>query len=78
MEQKDKIELLKDMKVYTINGMHATSAFAGYLKGYTTVEDSIADPEISQLFDDVMEESSFGLTHEFPITKRTSSICAAA
>ena len=33
------------------------------------MEDSIADPEISQLFDDVMEESSFGLTHEFPITK---------
>ena len=69
MELKDNILLLKDLKLYTINSTHATCAYAGYLKGYTTVEDSIADPEISQLFDDVMEESSFGLTHEFPITK---------
>ena len=77
MEQKDKIELLKDMKVYTINGMHATSAFAGYLKGYTLIEECMDDPEIVAMVNEVMEEASYGLTREFPITKEEiDDMCA--
>jgi len=69
LETRDNLELLKDMKVYTVNSVHATFAFAGYQKGYTTVEQGMEDPEICAHIEEVISEATYGLTHEFPLTE---------
>lgn len=37
LEPRDHLEMLKDIKVFTINGPHATTAYYGHLKGYNTI-----------------------------------------
>lgn len=49
LEPKDQIEMLKDIKVFTINGPHAATAFWGYLKDYRTIPESEADEEIAEI-----------------------------
>ena len=70
MELKDNIEQLKDIKLYTYNSTHACCAFASYLKGYTTINEGMADPEIFDLVQEVLDESCAGLVKEFPITEK--------
>lgn len=67
LELKDHLEQLKDMKLYTINGPHVTCAFAGYLKGYTTINEASADPEVAALMRAVLEEAVPGLSREFHV-----------
>ncbi|MBQ9941442.1 MAG: mannitol dehydrogenase [Christensenellaceae bacterium] len=69
METRDNIELLKDMKVYTVNSVHATFAYAGYLKGYTTVDQGMNDPEVCEHIEQVISEATHGLVYEFPLTE---------
>ncbi len=53
----EDIELLKELKVHTINTAHAATAYAGYLKGYQTIDEAAADPEIRAIRDGVLEEA---------------------
>lgn len=68
MELTDKIEMLKDIKVIAVNGPHATLAYMGYLKGYHTIPESEADPEIAQVVKEVVEELTEAVMKEYPIT----------
>lgn len=70
IELCDHIEQLKDIKLYTINGPHATCAYAGYLKGYKTINEASADPEIAQLMHDVLAEAVPGLSREFDVPEK--------
>ena len=45
METCDQLELLKDVKVFVVNGPHAASAFLGYYKGYETINEISSDEE---------------------------------
>jgi len=65
MELTDNLEALKDIKLYTYNAPHAACAFAGHLKGYKTINESAADPEIAALMHDVLTEAIHGLSKEF-------------
>lgn len=47
----DNIEILKDIKVFTINGPHAVQAYYGAFKGYKTIPDACKDSEIKELSD---------------------------
>lgn len=67
MELRDDLEQLKEIKLYTYNAPHAACAYAGYLKGYKTILEASADPEIAALQDEVLKEAIPGLSKEFGI-----------
>ena len=57
MELYDGVERLKDIKLCTYNAPHATIAYAGYIKGYQTINQAAADPEIAELASEVLKEA---------------------
>lgn len=67
MEVSDNIEALKDLKLYTYNGPHAVVAYAGYLAGFTTIDEASSDPAISGRSADFLEEAVRGASREFNI-----------
>lgn len=69
MEECGNLELLKDIKVFIVNGPHVTAAFAGYLKGYRTINEVRADPDCAALIKAVRREAYEGILREYPITK---------
>lgn len=46
------------MKLRLLNGSHSTLAYLGYLAGYETVSDSMADPAFARLIRGLMDEES--------------------
>ncbi|MFR5787875.1 MAG: hypothetical protein ACLUHE_12755 [Christensenellales bacterium] len=46
-----------------MNGPHATCAYAGYQKGFKTINEAAADPEVAKLMRGVLEEAVPGLSH---------------
>ncbi|OYU48477.1 MAG: mannitol dehydrogenase [Rhizobiales bacterium PAR1] len=56
------VEMVKDvtpfehMKLRLLNGSHSTIAYLGYLAGYETVADTIADPAFARLIRAMMDE----------------------
>nr|WP_326165281.1 mannitol-1-phosphate 5-dehydrogenase [uncultured Oscillibacter sp.] len=54
-----------ERKLFTLNSGHAICAYLGYLKGYGTIRDSIADPAIGQIVHAAISESGEGLIKEF-------------
>lgn len=69
MEPCDKVKLLKDIKVFIVNGPHVTAAFAGHLKGFDTINQAMHDPECAALIRSVRHEIYEGILREYPITK---------
>jgi mannitol-1-phosphate 5-dehydrogenase len=67
MELIDDLEKWKDIKLYTINAMHATCAYAGWLKGYSAIGEAERDPEIAGLMKDVLSEAVKGLSSHYDI-----------
>lgn len=70
MEECDNLALLKDLKVFMVNGPHVTAAFAGYLKGYKTLNETVRDPECALLIKKVHDEIFEGILRGYPITKK--------
>lgn len=54
---EEDMDLLKELKVHTINTAHAACAYAGYLKGYSTIDEARQDPWVEKLRSGVLEES---------------------
>ena len=54
MEVTDKIEMLKDIKVFVVNGPHASLAFLGYYKGLKTIPEAENDSEISEIVGEIV------------------------
>ncbi|WP_317855723.1 mannitol-1-phosphate 5-dehydrogenase [Chakrabartyella piscis] len=50
-----------ERKLFTLNTGHAIASYLGYLKGYETVDQSIADEEIYKIVSSAMAESGKGL-----------------
>lgn len=65
LELVDDLEDLKDIKLFTRNGPHATCAYAGYYKGYKTIAEGKEDPEVKKLMDDVLTEAIAGIKAEY-------------
>ncbi|HBH4606537.1 mannitol dehydrogenase [Escherichia coli] len=66
LEPRDHLEMLKDIKVFTINGPHATTAYYGHLKGYNTIPDASADPEVAALANAVHDVTIKAVMTEYP------------
>ncbi|RKJ44986.1 mannitol dehydrogenase [bacterium 1XD8-76] len=64
------MELLKKLKVHTINTAHAACAYAGYLKGYRMIDEAKADREVSAVISGVLEESVPVLARVYPISEK--------
>lgn len=69
MEVTDKIEMLKDIKVFVVNGPHAALAFLGWQKGLKTIPEAEADPEIAEITRQAASELTEAVMKEYPITE---------
>lgn len=52
----DDLSAFLERKLFTLNGPNAVTACYGYLKGYQTIQDCLADPEIYAVVWGMMEE----------------------
>lgn len=69
MEECQNLALLKELKVFLVNGPHVTAAFAGYLKGYKTINETAADRECLRLIAKVRKEIYEGILKGYAISK---------
>lgn len=65
MNLAHNLEAYIERKLFTLNTGHATTAYLGSLKGYETIGESIADPEIYAVVKAVMQQSGDGLIKKF-------------
>lgn len=68
MEPKENVPTLKEIKIYTLNGPHATTAFFGNYKGYLTIPDAETDDEIEALVKTVIDEIYAACMKEFNLS----------
>ncbi len=61
MNTTDNLMAYIERKLFTLNTGHAICSYLGFLKGYKTVDQSIADGEIYQTVKNAMQESGQGL-----------------
>ncbi len=61
----DNLMAYLERKLFTLNSGHAICAYLGYLKGYQTIRESVADPAIGAIVHAAISESGEGLIKEF-------------
>ncbi|TDT51917.1 mannitol-1-phosphate 5-dehydrogenase [Fonticella tunisiensis] len=61
MEVTDRLIAYVERKLFTLNTGHAITAYLGFLKGYKTISESIADANIYHYVKGAMEESGAAL-----------------
>ncbi|WP_297422412.1 mannitol-1-phosphate 5-dehydrogenase [Clostridium sp.] len=67
MNLADNLMAYIERKLFTLNTGHAITAYIGNLKGYSTIDESIADEKIYNIVKKAMTESGMGLVekHKF-------------
>lgn len=65
MNLADNLLAYIERKLFTLNTGHAITAYLGQLKGYKTIDESIADPEIYAVVKAAMQQSGEGLVRKF-------------
>lgn len=60
-----------ERKLFTLNTGHAMTAYMGNLKGYSTIDQSIADVKIFNIVKAAMTESGMGLIQKYGFDKET-------
>lgn len=65
MKLTDNLIAYVQRKLFTLNCGHATSAYLGYLKGYSTVDESLKDPKIEEIVHKAMLESGAALCKKY-------------
>jgi mannitol-1-phosphate 5-dehydrogenase len=65
----DHIEAEEVRKIYTLNMVHATSAYLGLPRRYTYVKEAAADPQLKPLLRQALNESAIGLSGEYGFSK---------
>ena len=66
------VEPYENMKLRLLNGSHSTLAYLGYLAGYETVADTMADPAFVRLIEGLMDEEVTPTLHMPPGADLTS------
>ena len=69
MTPVDNLEAYIERKLFTLNTGHSTAAYIGFMKGYKTIGESIADPGIHAIVKEVMQQSGRGLIKKFGFDK---------
>lgn len=65
MNLADNLLAYIERKLFTLNTGHAITSYLGQLKGYKTIDESIADPEIYAVVKAAMQQSGEGLIRKF-------------
>lgn len=60
------VEPYEQMKLRLLNGSHSTLAYLGFLAGYETVSDAMADPAFERLLTDLMDKDVTPTLHMPP------------
>jgi fructuronate reductase len=60
------VEPYEHMKLRLLNGSHSTLAYLGYLAGYETIADTMADPAFVRLIEGLMDEEVTPTLHMPP------------
>lgn len=68
LELRDGIDVLKEVKVLTINGPHAATAYAGAARGHATIPAAAADPAVADLAARVKTAIDTAVLLEYPVT----------
>lgn len=69
MNLADNLMAYIERKLFTLNTGHAITSYLGYLKGYHTVDESIADEKIYTTVKAAMQESGAGLIQKYGFDK---------
>lgn len=70
-EMATDVTPFEHMKLRLLNGSHSTIAYLGYLAGYETVSDTVADPDFARLVRAMMDEEITPTLHMPPGTNLT-------
>lgn len=66
VELVDDLEAVLAQKLFTLNGAHAAAAYWGFLKGYETIAEAMADSSIQELVKGLMDEVSSVIVRHYP------------
>ena len=69
MNLADNLMAYIERKLFTLNTGHAITAYIGNLKGYGTIDESIADEKIYNVVKNAMTESGMGLVEKHKFDK---------
>lgn len=61
MNVVDDLAAYLERKLFTLNGPNAVTAYLGYLKGYRSINESLKDPAIYRVVDEMMAECAMML-----------------
>lgn len=65
----DDLEPYIERKLFTVNTSHATAAYFGHHKGFRTIHESLADPEIKAAVHEALEETSNLIVQKHRVSK---------
>lgn len=57
----DNLDAYVERKLFTLNNAHAFLAYTGYLKGHSTIDQSLKDPQLRTMVEAAMKESGDAL-----------------
>jgi mannitol-1-phosphate 5-dehydrogenase len=63
----DDLQPYIERKLFTVNTGHATAAYLGYEKGYTWIDEALADPIILDTTTEVLKETGYVLTQTYDL-----------
>lgn len=69
MNLADNLMAYIERKLFTLNTGHAITSYLGFLKGYSTVDESISDEKIYNIVKSAMTESGNGLIAKYKFDK---------
>jgi mannitol-1-phosphate 5-dehydrogenase len=71
MNLADNLIAYIERKLFTLNTGHAITAYLGFLKGYTTIDQSIADPQVYAIVRSAMQEAGSGLVEKYGFSRES-------
>lgn len=69
LDLRDNIEVLKDVKIFTINSAHAATAYAGAARGHQTIPQAAGDPVVADLARRVKASIDEAILLEYDVTQ---------
>ncbi|WP_141430891.1 mannitol-1-phosphate 5-dehydrogenase [Bacillus sp. 03113] len=63
----DSLEAFIERKLFTVNTGHCCAAYYGYLEGYSTIQEVMADPKLKLEIKKVMQETGNMLTEKYSL-----------
>ncbi|MFT8321061.1 MAG: mannitol-1-phosphate 5-dehydrogenase [Bacillus sp. (in: firmicutes)] len=66
----DSLEAFIERKLFTVNTGHCCAAYYGYLEGYSTIQEVMADPKLKTEIEKVMQETGTMLTEKYELDEK--------